>query len=118
MSPIRSCAPRSPAGGSRQSWPRATWACGSPRASWSSRTTSRRPAYLGGAQFPPALEDLRDPEAIELAVRFGQDLDGAAASDAPDWESYDERMGFIFTLLRAHQCDPALFELPPGTPGG
>ncbi len=76
------------------------------------------PAYLGGAQFPPALEDLRDPEAIELAVRFGQDLHGAAASDAPDWESYDERMGFIFTLLRAHQCDPALFDLPPGTPGG
>jgi hypothetical protein len=75
------------------------------------------PAYLGGAQFPPALEDLQDPEAMELALRFGQDLGGATASGAPDWESYDERMGFIFTLLRAHQCDPALFELPPGTPG-
>jgi hypothetical protein len=74
------------------------------------------PAYLGGPQFPPPLLELDDPEAVELAVRFGQDLDGAGASDAPDWESYDERMGFIFTLLRSHQCDPALFDLPPATP--
>jgi hypothetical protein len=76
------------------------------------------PTYLGGAQFAPALEDPEDPEAVELALRFGQDLGGAAASGAPDWEPHDERMGFIFTLLRVHQCDPALFELPPGTPGG
>ena len=76
-----------------------------------------RPPYLHGGLFPPELEHLDDPEAVELALRFHQDLDDAAASDAPDWESYDERMGFIFTLLRAHQCDPALFALPPGTPG-
>jgi hypothetical protein len=75
-----------------------------------------RPAYLDGAQFPPDLVHLDDPEACELATRFHQDPDSAAASDAPDWESYDERMGFIFTLLRAWQCDPALFALPPGTP--
>lgn len=74
------------------------------------------PAYLLGAQFPPSLERLDDPDALALAERFGQDPDSAAASDAPDWESYDERMGFIFTLLRSHQCDPALFDLPPGTP--
>ena len=74
------------------------------------------PAYLGGAPFPAALERLDDPDAIELAVRFGLDVDSADASGAPDWESYDERMGFIFTLLRAYQCDPALFALPPGTP--
>jgi hypothetical protein len=74
------------------------------------------PAYLGGEQFPPLLRRLDDPEARALAHRFGQELDSAAASDAPDWESYDERMGFIFTLLRSHQCDPALFDLPPGTP--
>lgn len=53
-----------------------------------------------------------------LAARFGQDLASAADSDAPDWESYQERMGFIFTLLRAHQADPALWGLPPGTPVG
>jgi len=70
------------------------------------------PAYLGGAQFPATLRTLVDPEAVALAQRFGQDLDSADASDAPDWESYDERMGFIFTLLRSHQCDPALFALP------
>jgi len=75
-----------------------------------------RPAYLGGAQFPPELEHLVDPEALALAARFGQDVESAHDSDAPDWESYAERMGFIFTLLRAYQCDPALFVLPPGTP--
>jgi hypothetical protein len=74
------------------------------------------PAYLGGGAFPPGLECLDDPEALALALRFGQDPASAGASDAPDWESYDERMGFIFTLLRAYQCDPALFVLPPGTP--
>ncbi|HYO41693.1 MAG TPA: hypothetical protein VES19_00715 [Candidatus Limnocylindrales bacterium] len=74
------------------------------------------PGYLGGAQFPPGLDRLDDPEALALAVRFGQDPDSAEGSDALDWESYDERMGFIFTLLRAYQGDPALFELPPGTP--
>ncbi len=74
------------------------------------------PAYLGGPQFPPELEPLDDPDALALAARFGQGLVSAAHSDAPDWESYDERMGFIFTLLRSHQCDPSLFDLPPGTP--
>ena len=76
------------------------------------------PAYLGGMPFPPELMTLVDPEALALATRFGQDEDSAMHSGAPDWESYEERMGFIFTLLRAHQGDPALFDLPPGTPGG
>lgn len=74
------------------------------------------PAYLGGAQFPAALTRLDDPELIALAARFGQDLDSARDSDAPDWEDYRERMGYIFTLLRSHQQDPSLFELPPWTP--
>ena len=76
------------------------------------------PPYLGGAQFPAVLEHLDDADAVALAARFGQDLGSAAASYAPDWESYDERMGFIFTLLRTHQCDAALFALPTGTPEG
>ena len=70
------------------------------------------PRYLGGAPFPPALLELRDPEARALAVRFGQDLRSARDSDAPNWEDYRERMGYIFTLLRAYQQDPAMFELP------
>lgn len=74
------------------------------------------PPYLDGAQFPAALAHLDDPDALVLAKRFRQDPESAATSDAPDWESYDERMGFIFTLLRSHQCDPALFALPAGTP--
>jgi len=75
-----------------------------------------RPAYLGGAQFPPELVTLDDPDVIALARRFGQDLASARDSDAPDWEDYRERMGFIFTLLRSFQQDPALFALPPDTP--
>jgi hypothetical protein len=77
-----------------------------------------RPAYLEGAQFPPHLVHLDDPEACALATRFHQDPDTVADSDAPDWESYDERMGFIYTLLRVYQGDPALFPLPPGTADG
>jgi hypothetical protein len=75
-----------------------------------------RPAYLGGAPFPPDLMELDDEDAVELAARFGQDLHSTRRSGAPDWESYQERMGYIFTLLRAHQCDPSMFQLPPGTP--
>ncbi len=77
-----------------------------------------RPAYLDGALFPPDLMELDDEDAVALAARFGQDLHSARRSGAPDWESYHERMGYIFTLLRAHQCDPSLFPLPPGTPAG
>ena len=61
---------------------------------------------------------LEDADALELASRFDQDPNSARRSDAPDWESYEERMGFIFTLLRAHQGDAALFDLPPDIPGG
>lgn len=79
-----------------------TWgACWMPRS-----RTRRRSAPL----------TLVDPEALAVAARFGQDVDSAVNSDAPDRGSYRERMGFIYTLLRAHQCDPALFGLPPGTP--
>jgi hypothetical protein len=74
------------------------------------------PPYLGGAAFPELLVALRDEEALALLARFGLQADSAAGSGAPDWESYEERMGFIVTLLRAYQCDPALFALPPGTP--
>ena len=79
------------------------------------------PDYLDGAPFPPALLELADPEAIALAHRFGQDVHSAQHSDAPDWESYHERMGFIFTFLRAYQQDAAMFAMPeledaPGAP--
>lgn len=74
------------------------------------------PAYLQGAPFPPQLTDLDDEEAIALARRFGQDLESAADSDAPDWEDYRERMGYIFTLLRSFQQDPTIFAMPRDTP--
>ena len=71
-----------------------------------------RPAYLEGAQFPPDLAVLEDPDLVALAQRFGQDLESAKDSDAPNWEDYRERMGYIFTLLRSFQQDPAIFTQP------
>jgi hypothetical protein len=71
-----------------------------------------RPHYLGGAPFPDDLMVLEDIDAITLARRFGQDLNSTRDSDAPDWEIYEERMGYIFSLLRAYQQDAAIFELP------
>ena len=75
-----------------------------------------RPDYLQGHRFPATLRELTDPELLALAERFGQDPRTTADSDAPNWESYHERMGFIFALLRVYQCDARLFALPPGTP--
>jgi hypothetical protein len=74
------------------------------------------PDYLDGDLFPESLRELDDPDATDLARRFGQDLESASRSDAPDWEDFDERMGFIFTLFRAYQCDPTLYAMPPGIP--
>ncbi len=74
------------------------------------------PEYLAGAMFPEVLCDLTDPDAAALAKRFGQDVGSASLSDAPDWEDFTERMGFIFTLFRAYQCDLALHGMPPGIP--
>lgn len=74
------------------------------------------PAYLDSRPFPDDLLRLEDDDAIALARRFGQDVDSARDSDAPNWEDYRERMGYIFTLLRAFQQDPTMFGLPPGTP--
>jgi hypothetical protein len=71
------------------------------------------PMYLAGPPFPEALLELTDIDAVELAIRFGQDLVSAIDSDAPNWEDYRERMGYIFTFLRAFQQDPEMFDLPP-----
>jgi hypothetical protein len=70
------------------------------------------PDYLKGAFFPACLAELRDAEALELCTRFGQDPGSILHSDAPNWESYDERMGYIFTLERAFQQDPFIFDMP------
>jgi hypothetical protein len=62
--------------------------------------------------------ELDDPDLHQLAGRFGQDLHSAVHSDAPNWESYDERMGYIFTFLRAYQQDAAMFEMPGDVTAG
>ncbi|BDZ65513.1 hypothetical protein [Agromyces mangrovi Wang et al. 2018] len=71
------------------------------------------PGYLAGAQFPVSLAALADPELVLLFLRFHQSPGGDAThSDAPIWEDFDERMGFILTFFRAHQCDPRYFDVP------
>lgn len=67
--------------------------------------------YLNGAMFPTALTTLADPDALALAARFGQDPESTRFSNAPNWESYLERMGYIFTLLRVFQQDPHIFDM-------
>ena len=74
------------------------------------------PAYLAGEMFPAPLRRFDDPDATALALRFGQHLDDASRSDAPDWEDFTERLGFSFTLFRAYQCDASLHAMPPGIP--
>lgn len=78
-----------------------------------------RPAYLAGARFPQVLNPLTNPELSALALQFGQALtDDVSASNALSWESYDERMGFIFTFFRAYQRDGRFFDVPPAVIGG
>jgi hypothetical protein len=67
--------------------------------------------YLNGAVFPTALITLVDADALALAARFGQDPESTRYSNAPNWESYLERMGYIFTLLRVFQQDPHIFDM-------
>ena len=73
-----------------------------------------RPTYLAGDVYPPVLHRLDDPSLVALVRRFGQDpgLD-VTASDAPSWEDYDERMGYITCFFRCFQREPRYFDEPP-----
>jgi hypothetical protein len=74
-----------------------------------------RPSYLGGDLYPLVLAHLEDERLIALVRRFGQDpgLDGSA-SDAPSWEDYDERMGYIVCFFRGYLREPRYYDPPPG----
>jgi len=71
------------------------------------------PSYLGGELYPPVLARLDDPGLVDLVVSFGQDpgMD-ASASDAPSWEDYDERMGYIACFFRAYQREQRYYDEP------
>jgi hypothetical protein len=71
------------------------------------------PSYLAGRRWPAALDRLTDPRLLALARHYGQDLDDARHSNATSWETFDERMGYIFCFFRAYQQDPAL-RVPAG----
>lgn len=72
------------------------------------------PSYLAGDLYPPVLARLQDERLVALVRRFGQDpgLDGSA-SDAPSWEDYDERMGYITCFFRSYLREPRYYDEPP-----
>lgn len=73
-----------------------------------------RPSYLGGQVYPPVLATLEDDALVTLVRRFGQDPGAdVRASDAPTWEDYDERMGYITCFFRCFQREPRYFDDPP-----
>ena len=80
------------------------------------------PSYLVGRRYPEVLDRLVNVELCELARRFGHAIgDDVGASDAATWESFEERMGYIFAFFRAFARDPRFFEVPdsflsPATP--
>lgn len=73
-----------------------------------------RPSYLHGAAYPDVLSQLQDERLVGLVREFGQNpgLDGTA-SDAPSWEDYDERMGYIVCFFRAFLREPRYYDEPP-----
>lgn len=72
------------------------------------------PSYLCGEQYPPVLARLTDERLVRLVRRFGQDpgLD-SSASDAPSWEDYEERMGYIVCFFRSYLREQRYYDEPP-----
>lgn len=72
-----------------------------------------RPSYLGGRIYPAALDRLTNVDLCDLARRFhhafGTDV---GTSDAATWESFEERMGYIFAFFRAFARDTRFFDVP------
>ncbi len=77
------------------------------------------PSYLAPAFFPADLCDLRHAELLVACTAYGQSPGSdVSASNAWIWEDFVDRMGFIFTFLRAYQQDARYFEVPPEWMGG
>ena len=71
------------------------------------------PSYLVGRRYPEVLDRLVNVELCELARRFGHAIgDDVGASDAATWESFEERMGYIFAFFRAFSRDTRFFDVP------
>ncbi len=72
------------------------------------------PSYLQGRLYPLVLDHLTDPDLCDLATSFAHARNpDAAGSGASSWESYQERMGFIFAFFRAYARDDRYFVVPP-----
>jgi hypothetical protein len=62
-----------------------------------------RPSHLHGHRYPDIVGDLEAEALVSLVRDFGrEDRADASASDAPSWEDYDERMGYIVCLQRSY----------------
>ena len=72
-----------------------------------------RPGYLGGRMYPPTLDRLTNVDLCNLARRFHHAIDSdVGASGAATWESFEERMGYIFAFFRAYARDSRFFDVP------
>jgi hypothetical protein len=64
------------------------------------------------ANFPPALEQIRNPKLREMLARTDLTPDSLNESGAKDWGDFTERMHFITDFFRAYQERQLLFEAP------
>lgn len=73
-----------------------------------------RPSYLRGQHYPDVVQQLEDELLVNLVRQFGQDPGtDVSASDAPSWEDYDERMGYIVCFFRCYLREPRYYAMPP-----
>lgn len=72
-----------------------------------------RPSYLHGQRYPDVVRHLEDEALVSLVRDFGQDPgEDASASDAPSWEDYDERMGYIVCFFRSYLREMRYYDEP------
>lgn len=72
------------------------------------------PGYLGGRLYPEVLASLANVDLCDLARRFHHAIGSDdRTSNATTWESFSERMGYIFAFFRAFARDSRFFEVPP-----
>lgn len=71
------------------------------------------PSYLGGPSFPDVLEKIANLELKALAASWDQSSEGDSPNaNATTWESFHERMGYIFTFFRSFQRDERYYDVP------
>lgn len=70
------------------------------------------PPLPGGRMFPPALERLEHPEALELLARLDATPDTTRGSGARDWTLLEDRMNYVVDLFRSRQQEADMLGAP------